>query len=108
MTLPQPVPPGGSTYLVERYLSAAAAAGLASSVARVARGCLERSGLGPGVPSVRYLHSIYLPAEDTCFCVFQAASAEAVRAVNAAADFALDRVSDAILMFAGEPAPPEL
>jgi Protein of unknown function (DUF4242) len=86
-------------FLVERYLSASAAEGLASCVARVARGCAELTASEGGARPVRYLHSVYIPAEDTCFCVFQAPSAEAVRAVNEAAGFALERISSAVVMF---------
>ena len=47
---------------------------------------------------MRYLYSAYLSTEDTCFCLFLAPSAEAVRAVNREAGFALDRVIDAVLL----------
>jgi hypothetical protein len=90
------VPTG--TYLVERYLTAAAAEALPDAVARVAGACA-----GSGLGHVRYLHSTYLPSEDTCFCVFQAASADAVRAVNAEADFVVDRITDARVMFDAPP-----
>jgi hypothetical protein len=88
------VPTG--TYLVERYLTAAAAEALPDAVARVAGACA-------GAGHVRYLHSTYLPSEETCFCVFQAASADAVRAVNAEADFVVDRITDARVMFDAPP-----
>src|SRR5450631_3082180 len=79
-------------FLVERYLPPAAAQELAASVARVARLCTDsgRSGI-----EVEYLHSVYLPTEDTCFCLFRAPSSDAVRAVNVEADFTLDRITDA-------------
>jgi hypothetical protein len=51
---------------------------------------------------VRYLYSAYLPAEDTCFCLFQAPSADIVRAVNQQARFTFDRLIDAVLMH-GQP-----
>jgi hypothetical protein len=90
-----------SAFLVERYLPASAAGDLGTSVARVARICAGRGGIGT---SVRYLHSMYLPAEDTCFCVFQAPSSDAVRAVNDAGHFPLDRITPAVLMVTTEPA----
>jgi hypothetical protein len=43
---------------------------------------------------------MYLPAEDTCFCVFQAHSSDAVRAVNEVGHFPLDRITEAVLMIA--------
>jgi hypothetical protein len=54
---------------------------------------------------VQYLHSAYLPAEDTCFCLFRAATAEAVRALNDAASFALDRIAVAVQLYPVTPAP---
>jgi hypothetical protein len=94
---------GTAAFLVERYLPAAAVEGLADSVARVSRACNE-SGAGPA--EVRYLQSTYVPAEDTCFCLFRATSPDAVRAVNDAAHFALDRITDALVLFDCAPATP--
>jgi Protein of unknown function (DUF4242) len=85
-----------STFLVERYLPSAAISGLADSVRRVAVACAQS---GAGHLQVRYLQSTYLPAEDTCFCLFQAVSLDAVRAVNADGQFALDRITAAVVMF---------
>lgn len=91
---PEPDEPAFA-FLVERYLPANAAGGLAASVAHVARTCAGRDG---GSTAVRYLQSIYLPAEDTCFCVFQAPSSDAVRAVNEIGRFPIDRITEAVLM----------
>jgi hypothetical protein len=79
-------------YLVERYLAAPDAADLAAAVTRLVRACHATAG---SAAPVRYLHSTFVPADDTCFCLFQAASSDAVRAVNAAARFGFDRISDA-------------
>jgi hypothetical protein len=79
-------------YLVERYLAAPDAADLTAAVTRLTRACHATAG---SAAPVRYLHSTFVPADDTCFCLFQAASSEAVRAVNAAALFGFDRISDA-------------
>jgi hypothetical protein len=104
MEIVRPPRPDGSAsaFLVERYLPASAAGGLADSVASVARICARQGG---DVTAVRYLQSVHLPAEDTCFCIFQAASSDAVRAVNDAGHFPLDRITDAILMITSEPRP---
>jgi hypothetical protein len=93
---PRSPKPGGlaSAFLVERYLPASAVETLATSVAHVARLCAGQTG-GTGV---RYLQSIYVPAEDTCFCLFQARSSDAVHAVNEAGHFALDRITEAVLL----------
>jgi hypothetical protein len=92
MTQPQQPPHGDalSAFLVERYLSPAAAVDLAASTSRMARLCADGE--------VRYLYSAYLPAEDTCFCLFQAPSAGAVRAVNQQAHFDFDRLIDAVVL----------
>jgi hypothetical protein len=97
MTWPHPLEHEESlqAFLVERYVSPLAAVGLAASSARLARLCA-----GPDLTGtrVRHLYSVYLPTEDTCFCLLRAPSAEAVRAVNTQADFALDRIIDAVLL----------
>lgn len=95
-----------SVFLVERYLPAAAAGNLASSVARAAQLCTLSAE--PGSTSrVQYLHSVYLPAEDTCFCLFRAATAEAIHALNDEACFALDRISAAVQLYPVTLAPDE-
>jgi Protein of unknown function (DUF4242) len=89
-------------FLVERYLSPAAAEDLAASTARVARLCADSDPTDAGV---RYLYSAYLSTEDTCFCLFRAPSSDAVRAVNNQAHFALDRITDAALLLCVENPP---
>ena len=87
-----------SVFLVERYLPPAAAESLAASVGRLARLCALSAESGAG-GEVQYLHSAYLPTEDTCFCLFRAAAADIVRALNEAADFALDRITAAVRLY---------
>jgi Protein of unknown function (DUF4242) len=82
-------------FLVERYLTTSDVDGLADSIARVVALCA-------GGSEVRYLHSAYLPTEDTCFCLFLAPSSDAVHAVNRAANFALDRITNAVVLFGAE------
>ena len=101
-----PVPdPEPTAFLVERYLAPAAAGSLAGLVSRVALLCADPSGAHRGV---QYLNSAYLPTEDTCFCLFRAPSAAAVRAVNREGGFALDRITAAVLVHPGrnDPLPP--
>ena len=92
-------PPGVSVhsveaaFLVERYVSPTATAELAAAVARLADLCGQ-----PGAGRVTYLHSTYLAGEDTCFCLFTAASAEAVALINQRARFALDRITSAAVL----------
>jgi hypothetical protein len=85
-------------YLVERYLTPAAAQDLPAAVARTARLAALSAGTVPG-REAQYLLSAYLPAEDTCFCLFRAATAQAVRALNDQASFALDRITAAVLLY---------
>jgi len=87
-------------FLVERYLPASAAAGLATSVSDVTALCMNRTGADAhgGDATVRYLLSMYLPSEDTCFCLFDAASPDAVRAINVEGAFPLDRITRAVLL----------
>jgi Protein of unknown function (DUF4242) len=102
MSTPTPPDQGWSrnAFLVERYIPPTEVDALAASVARVARLCADLSRDGNGV---EYLHSVYLPTEDTCFCLFLAPSPDLVRVVNDEANFALDRLTDAVLLFAGQP-----
>lgn len=85
-------------FLVERYLPAAATVNLASSVARAAQLCALSAESG-SASRVQYLHSVYLPAEDTCFCLFRAATTEAIHALNDEASFALDRIVAAVQLY---------
>ena len=73
---------------------------MADSVSRVALLCAKAD---QGGAAVQYLHSAYLPTEDTCFCLFRAASAGDVSAVNRAAAFSFDRITEAVLLFSVEP-----
>jgi hypothetical protein len=93
-----------SVFLVERYLPSSAAENLPASVARAARLC-RLSAEDSSASEVQYLHSAYLPAEDTCFCVFRAVTAGTVRALNEEAGFALDRITAAILLYPTSPDP---
>jgi uncharacterized protein DUF4242 len=77
-------------FLVERYVPATDLDQLAAAVHRVAHRCGERRRARV---EVEYVHSIYIPEEDTCFCVFRAPSTDAVREVNDAEGFVIDRVS---------------
>ena len=87
-----------SVFLVERYLPPTAAANLAAMVSRTAGRCELSADAGTG-SGVRYLNSVYLPSEDTCFCLFRAEAADAVRSVNDEAEFTLDRITSAILLY---------
>ena len=53
---------------------------------------------------MQYLYAAYMPAEDTCFCLFQAQTADAVRVLNDKAGFAFDRITAAVLLYPTRPA----
>jgi hypothetical protein len=76
-------------FLVERYLPAAAAGNLASSVARAAQLCALSAQSGPA-------SKVHL---------FRAATAEAVPALDDEASFALDRIAVAVQVYPVTPAP---
>jgi len=97
MNCPSPV------FLVERYLPPAAARNLADPVSRTAQLCELSAHPGAGA-HVEYLSSVYLPTEYTCFCLFQATTAGAVRSVNDQGGFALDRITAAVLLYPTHPA----
>jgi hypothetical protein len=79
--------PGVTMEALGRAQAAAIAAAVASST--------------NGVP-VRYLRSIFMPADARCVCLFEAGSADAVRRVNDAAGIPYSAVAEAMDL----PAPP--
>ena len=79
-----------SEYLLEFYVprSAARAAVDDGESARSAAEELARAGT-----DIRFCRSIFLPSEETCFVLFEAESAEAVRDAARLANLPSDRVS---------------
>jgi hypothetical protein len=88
------------TYLVEDYRPGLTVDGLKQLAARVreAMDQLEREG-----KSVRYLHFMIVPADESLLCVVEAAREELVREAYARAGLAIERLS--IVLFEGN-APP--
>jgi hypothetical protein len=80
-------------FLVEFYLSRTDAAALRRTVRRVRLAAEEQTR--QGMP-VRYLRSIYLPEDETCFLLYEAGSAEAARQAAMLAAVTLERVSEVI------------
>jgi hypothetical protein len=80
-------------FLVELYVSREDGVGVGgrSEVARLAAEELTREGT-----PVRYLHSIYVPEEEVCFFLYEAASADAVREAAQRAVLPFERVSEAV------------
>ncbi len=76
-------------YLVERRLP-----GFTNDqVMAAARAAKQTTGemTKEGTP-VRYLRSTFIPGEDKCFCLFEAATPEIVRQANVRAGLPMDRV----------------
>ena len=73
-------------YLVERYLPGRDRVWLETALARLPE---LRSG-------VAHLGSWYVPADESCFCTFDAPNAERVRLVNELARVPFARITEAV------------
>jgi hypothetical protein len=80
-------------FLVEFYISRTDAAARGRSVRRARLAAEEQTRQGT---PVRYLRSMYLPDEETCFLLYEAESAEAARRTAALAAIAFEQVSEVI------------
>jgi Protein of unknown function (DUF4242) len=80
-------------FVVELYVSRTDVAGVERGAerARLAAECLTRAGT-----PVRYLRSIFVPQDETCLVLFEAASADAVRAAARRAALPFDRVVEVV------------
>jgi hypothetical protein len=86
-------------FLAETYAPRGAAAPGAAGLTRAA----GQAG-GRGAP-VRFLGAIAVPEEETCFYLYQAPTAAAVRAVMTAAGLRPDRITPAVPIWPPGPAP---
>ncbi len=82
-------------YVVERHLPGFTAEQLpgAAALAKSATADMSREGT-----PVRYLRSTFIPGEDKCYCLFEAASADVVRRANERAGLPFERVQEAVLV----------
>jgi hypothetical protein len=80
-------------YLLELYVARADAPAVERGADRVRRAAEEHTR--EGTP-VRYLRSIFVPDDETCFLIFEAGSADAVREVARRAALSFDHVATAI------------
>ena len=80
-------------FLVEFYLSRT---DRAATQAGADRTCLAAEELTRRGTPVRYLSSIFVPEDETCFHLFEATSADAVREVAQRAELSFERVLEAI------------
>jgi hypothetical protein len=91
-------------FLVERYLPDASEERLRAAVERT---CAEAVHLEAEGTPVRYLSSIVLPEEESCLCIFQAATAAAVEEVNKRAAFPYARIVEATVIDSRSSAEPK-
>lgn len=79
-------------FLVELYVSRADASAVerGAEAGRLAAEELTREGT-----PVRYLRSIFVPEDETCFFLYEAGSADAVREVAERAHLQFERVAEA-------------
>jgi hypothetical protein len=85
------------TYLVERYLPGRDRAWLEAAVGRLRRQQRRAAHLG----------STYVPADDACFCRFEAETADDVRDANEIAGVPFARIVAAEEIEFGQPGPTE-
>ena len=84
------------TYLVERYLPGRDRAWLEEGLARLRKQRRRAAHLG----------STYVPADDSCFCRFEARSADAVRDANEIAGVPFARIVATEEIGIGQSGPP--
>src|SRR5215470_6906035 len=77
-------------FLVEYYLSSTDAAAFEPAVTRARLAAEEQTRLGT---PVRYLRTMYLPDDETCFLLYEAESAEAARQAALLAAGTFERIS---------------
>ena len=78
-------------FLVEVYLSRCDGVEARAAQAREAAEGLTREGT-----SVRYLSSIFVPEDETCFYLYEAPSPDVVREAARRAGFVSERVTEAV------------
>ena len=79
-------------FLVELYVPRADRAGAEAAAARAQRAAEKLTGEGT---TVRYLRSIFVPEDETCFLLCEAASVEAVLETVRRADLRFERIVEA-------------
>lgn len=81
-------------FLVELYLPRGTLSD-AEQAAECARAGAEEASCGG--PAVRHLQTIFLPADETCFLLYSARSADAAREAAVRSKLCVERVSEAVL-----------
>jgi len=80
-------------FLVEQYVSRSGAPGEGAGAERARRAAAEVNSEGT---AVRYLRSILVPEDETCFYLYEAGSADAVREAARRAGLRFERISEAV------------
>lgn len=88
-----------ATYLVEVYLPKLGGDELPKAAARARSAASEMAR--EGTP-VRFLRSIFIPEDETCFSLYEGPSAEAVREASERAGISFERVAEATDIAAAE------
>lgn len=81
------------TFLVEAYEPRGRDGSLVEIERRARTLAAELAGSGT---AVRYMRSIYVPADETCFHVFEASSIEVIEEFGRRAQLAFDRITEAV------------
>ena len=90
-------------FLAETYAPRAGPGAAAPAPGDIARGAAQASS--PGAP-VCFLGAIAVPGEETCFWLYQAPAADAVRAAMTAAGLRPERITPALTIWPLRPAWP--
>lgn len=80
-------------FLVELYVPRTDAASMRRGAERARQAAEEMSSQGT---VIRYLRSILVPDDETCFHLYKASSVEAVREVGSRAGLRFERISEAV------------
>jgi hypothetical protein len=88
-----------NSYLVERYLPGVSEADLRAALERLEEACAELSVRGN---PVRYLGSIFLAEEETCFCRLDGESPGAAAEANEIAHLPFARITAGLAITPGQ------
>jgi len=88
-------------YLVETYVSRTGAESVPVCAERARRAARQLMRQGT---AVRYLRTVFVPEDETCFYLYEAASEEVVREAAHRAELRIERIVEAITPL-GEEAP---
>lgn len=82
-----------STYIAERYLPGITQEQLLDAARRAKLAAAEMTTAGT---PVTYLRSTFLPGDQTCYCLFEGPSEQAVRDANNKAEIPYERIIPAL------------